>query len=153
MAPGDEGARLNVEHYFWEKKSVSSNTGLSLLCRLLTGKSPSDEIVRASASYLMKIPPRWQEPTFGVNSTVGMYYWFHASHALFQLGGPDWKTWNKSLTEALLKTQRQGACEDGSWDPIDEWGVVGGRVYSTAVAALTLEVYYRYPRVKAGVGL
>jgi hypothetical protein len=30
------------------------------------------------------------------------------------------------------------------WDPIGEWCVVGGRVYATAINALTLEIYYRY---------
>jgi hypothetical protein len=36
--------------------------------------------------------------------------------------------------------------EHGSWDPVDPWGSAGGRVYSTAINALTLEVYYRYYR-------
>jgi hypothetical protein len=32
----------------------------------------------------------------------------------------------------------------GSWDPDPVWGMHGGRVYATALAAMTLEVYYRY---------
>ena len=32
---------------------------------------------------------------------------------------------------------------------MDRWSSEGGRVYATAMAALTLEVYYRYPRVLA----
>ena len=32
----------------------------------------------------------------------------------------------------------------GSWDPDTVWGGYGGRVYTTAMAALCLEVYYRY---------
>ena len=32
----------------------------------------------------------------------------------------------------------------GSWTPDGVWGGYGGRVYSTAMAALCLEVYYRY---------
>jgi hypothetical protein len=32
----------------------------------------------------------------------------------------------------------------GSWDPDPVWGGHGGRVYSTALAAMTLEVYYRH---------
>jgi hypothetical protein len=39
----------------------------------------------------------------------------------------------------------------GSWDPDNEWGGYGGRVYSTALAAMCLEVYYRYlPVVERG---
>ncbi|RKY14435.1 MAG: hypothetical protein DRP63_08530, partial [Planctomycetota bacterium] len=44
--------------------------------------------------------------------------------------------------------QRRGGCADGSWDPVGKWGMVGGRVYSTALNALTLEIYYRYLRYK-----
>ena len=40
--------------------------------------------------------------------------------------------------------------EDGSWDPIGEWGIAGGRVYSTAIGAMTLEVYYRFRRLQSG---
>jgi hypothetical protein len=36
----------------------------------------------------------------------------------------------------------------GSWDPDDSlYGTKGGRIYATALAALTLEVYYRYLRL------
>jgi hypothetical protein len=33
---------------------------------------------------------------------------------------------------------------EGSWDPCTTWDPSGGRVYSTAMGALCLEVYYRY---------
>ena len=33
---------------------------------------------------------------------------------------------------------------DGSWVPVDVWAKIGGRVYSTALCTLSLEVYYRY---------
>jgi hypothetical protein len=76
-----------------------------------------------------------------------MYYWYYGSYALFQYGGPDWKRWNEDMKKVMLETQRQGQIdEDGSWDPVDEWGHPGGRVYSTAICAMTLEVYYRFMR-------
>ena len=40
-----------------------------------------------------------------------------------------------------------GEARHGSWDPDCAWGGVGGRVYSTAMVALCLEVYHRYPRL------
>ena len=43
--------------------------------------------------------------------------------------------------------QRVDGDAAGSWDPDGPWGMVGGRVYSTALALLTLEVQYRYSRV------
>jgi hypothetical protein len=30
---------------------------------------------------------------------------------------------------------------------MDRWGAVGGRVYATAINALTLETFYRYANV------
>jgi hypothetical protein len=57
------------------------------------------------------------------------------------------------MIKALLDSQRKGIiCEDGSWDPIDECGTAGGRVYSTALGAMTFEVYYRFTRTQQGEG-
>ena len=92
---------------------------------------------------------KWQEQKGRSLSTINMYYWYYGSYALFQYGGPDWKRWNEDMKKVLLETQRQGQIdEDGSWDPIDEWGAAGGRVYSTAICAMTLEVYYRFMRLQ-----
>ncbi len=49
--------------------------------------------------------------------------------------------------KALVGNQRRTGCEKGSWDPIEEWGPAGGRVYSTAMGTLTLTVYYRHARI------
>ena len=62
------------------------------------------------------------------------------------INGLTWKRWNESMQEALCDNQRVSGCEDGSWDPIGEWGRAGGRVYATAIGAMTLEVYYRFAR-------
>jgi hypothetical protein len=75
-----------------------------------------------------------------------LYYWYYATLALFQEDGTAWETWNKRLKEVLLKLQLgpgTGTAQ-GSWDPIDRRAQLGGRVYSTAIAILCLEVYYRY---------
>ena len=43
---------------------------------------------------------------------------------------------------------RSQRCARGSWDPAgptkDQWGDHGGRLMTTSLSALTLEVYYRY---------
>ena len=44
----------------------------------------------------------------------------------------------------LITEQRKTGPDKGSWDPKDRWGGYGGRVYSTALNALILEVYYRF---------
>ena len=37
-----------------------------------------------------------------------------------------------------------GGTDDGSWAPDGKWGGGAGRVVTTALGALSLEVYYRY---------
>ncbi len=80
-----------------------------------------------------------------------VYYWHWGSAALLLYAGdaPSWKSWNDAMKKALLPNQhpaKNGGCRQGSWDPDNErWGSEGGRVYTTAMAVLTLETYYRLP--------
>jgi hypothetical protein len=55
-----------------------------------------------------------------------------------------WNDWNYALQAALLSTQHRSGALAGSWSPATQWGNYGGRVYSTAMATLCLEVYYRF---------
>jgi len=69
---------------------------------------------------------------------------------MYQMGGRYWDQWNKAMKDAVLKSQRQqpgSTTYHGSWDPVGPWGWSGGRVYSTALGVLCLEVYFRYGRV------
>jgi hypothetical protein len=76
-----------------------------------------------------------------------MYYWYYGTLAIFQVGGEAWKAWNVAMKSAIIDNQRKDGDFKGSWDPIGPWGREGGRVYSTAVCVMCLEVYYRYSRV------
>ncbi|MHC5058455.1 MAG: hypothetical protein ACYTKD_27680 [Planctomycetota bacterium] len=72
-------------------------------------------------------------------------YW--GSLAMFQMGNERWKTWNTRVRDMLITTQREGtgdAALDGSWDPGGKAGREFGRVGTTALASMCLEVYYRY---------
>ncbi|QEG36200.1 prenyltransferase/squalene oxidase repeat-containing protein [Bythopirellula goksoeyrii] len=86
-------------------------------------------------------------------SNRNLYYWYYATLALQQnqdhspSSAKCWESWNHALTTALLTTQEN----DGSWNADTVWGGYGGRVYTTALSALCLEVYYRYkPTVETG---
>jgi hypothetical protein len=77
-----------------------------------------------------------------------MYYWYYGTFAMNQWGGKHWTSWKKAIEKALIPNQRQeNGNFKGSWDPVGPWGEEGGRVYSTAICTLILEVYYRYARV------
>jgi len=75
------------------------------------------------------------------------YYWQYATIALFQHKGQVWNQWNTTLKEVLLSRQIRTGSAAGSWDPQGQWGDRCGRVVSTAMAILSLEVYYRYPSI------
>lgn len=77
-------------------------------------------------------------------SQPDLYYLYYVSLALHQHGGPRWESWNEELHRMILPRQRQGNTEAGSWDPDTRWGGYGGRVYSTAMAILCLEIPYRH---------
>ena len=64
-------------------------------------------------------------------------------------GGPEWERWNKIVRDQVVKRQIKAGCERGSWPNDDTHGAVGGRVYTTALAIMTLEVYYRFARKDA----
>lgn len=142
MAPGDGGSYIEPEEAF---TALPTNTALALLCRDLCGDGRRD-LDAAQAAILMQHLPRWEPRPEA--SPINLCYWLHATYALFCRGGEDWRRWNEALREALVPSQRRDACARGSWDPVSDWAMVGGRVYTTAVGALTLEVYYRYPRAR-----
>lgn len=144
MRPGDNGAKLHGRppDTF---RNVPTMTAVSVLCRIFCGRKRSDKKVKQGVEILMKNLPDYNRPK---NDRVNFYYWYYGTYAMFQVGGPNWKKWNDAMKKALLETQRTGRiCQDGSWDPVGEWCIVGGRVYATAINALTLEIYYRYERV------
>jgi len=121
-----------------------TNTSVAVACRFLTGEKPSE--LQAGIELILEHPPAW--PLEGEARAVNFYYWYYGTHALFQAGGERWRRWNQAMQEALLPHQRTRGCAHGSWEPLGEWCMTGGRVYATAINALTLEIYYRYRRVR-----
>ena len=124
-----------------------SMTGVGMLARIFMGQNPKTqpEIVKG-ADLCAKLLPTWN-PNDG---SIDMYYWYYATLAMFQVGGTHWTKWNEAMKTAIVDSQRldgEYCSYKGSWEPIDPWGPDGGRVYSTAILALCLEVYYRYDKV------
>ena len=80
-----------------------------------------------------------------------LYYTYYSSLAMFQVGGEFWRLWRAMFQRQLVGEQvlarrdARGRPVRGSWDPArHRWGKSGGRVYATAMAALSLEVPFRY---------
>ena len=85
-----------------------------------------------------------------------IYYWYYASQMLHNMHDKHWAEWNSRVRDGLIRMQVGGeGCDRGSWDPTfpetDKWGSLAGRLYTTSMSLLTLEVYYRYlPLYKDG---
>jgi hypothetical protein len=112
--------------------------------RLFIQKKPST-LVQGVANVVVADLPQWKD------NAIDFYYWHFGSLHLFQLDGPEgemWTYWSPALLRAIVPHQKGAGdgCQAGSWDPsVDRWGFVGGRVYATAINALTLETSRRYP--------
>jgi hypothetical protein len=111
-------------------------TAEAAFCRQLLGAAPDEPAVREALDLIARSPPDRSHPN--------AYTWYYATLASFHAGGPQWDDWNARLQAALLPLQRHDGTFDGSWDPDPVWGGHGGRVYATALSAMTLEVYYRH---------
>ena len=77
------------------------------------------------------------------SSRPDLYYVYYATLALYQHQGPIWTAWNERLKEILPLIQNKVGAGAGSWEPSANLTAEGGRVVSTALATLSLEVYYR----------
>ena len=109
-------------------------TAVGLLCRMCLGWSHDNSHLQRGLGYLV---------TVGV-SPIDMYQNYYAAMALHHVGGPEWKSWNTQMREQLIQTQMKSGPAAGSWSVTDPHGQAAGQIYQTALAVLTLEVYYRY---------
>ncbi len=141
--PGDAGSvllRVYPDPYPFSKY-LSPMTAVGISCRIFAGEARESVPIQRGVDVLMKELPEWR-PADGKTglSKINLYYWYYATAALDEYGGQSAKTWMSVMSPVLRDHQRVGGCEDGSWDPIDEWGAAGGRVYSTALGAMTLKL-------------
>ena len=74
------------------------------------------------------------------------YAWYNCTLGVFLAGGPEWDRWNKAVRDRIVARQEKGGCQRGSWPGDGGYDSTGGKVYTTALAVLTLEVYYRFAR-------
>jgi hypothetical protein len=131
-APGDS----LLAGYQNRTPATPSMTAKNVFCRILLGETLSPKAVQEASDFIASMPPGSQERDY--------YYWYYASISLMQLQNDGWTRWNLRLRDFLLRSQRGDGEFAGSWDADGKWTDRGGRVYCTAMATLTLEVYYRY---------
>jgi hypothetical protein len=137
VASGDK--RGLARYQPWENVSPTM-TAEAWVCRQFLGTGGPGAASTEAAEYLLR-----HDSDHG---PTNMYYWYYATIALYQHGGEPWTKWNTALRDRLIGLQSTSGHQTGSWEPDSSlYGAKGGRIYSTALAALTLEVYYRYLRL------
>jgi len=117
-------------------------TAESLACRFFLELDRNQPAEQEAARYISQELPGAGKANF--------YYWYYATLGMFQLQGDSWNAWNNALKTQLLARQETNGRLAGSWGTDTEWGKHGGRIYTTAMATLCLEVYYRYLPVYGG---
>ncbi|HOM17434.1 MAG TPA: terpene cyclase/mutase family protein, partial [Thermoguttaceae bacterium] len=111
-----------------------STTAIGLLCRMYLGWRPEHPALRRGISHVDQWGP----------SSEDIYYNYYAAQLMHHWGGPEWKRWNPAMRDYLVRTQAAQGHEAGSWYFDGQHTRPGGRLFSTAAAIMTLEVYYRY---------
>ncbi len=137
----------------------SAMTAVGLLCRYyFSGWGPSNGGMAEGVEGLMKKGPK--PGTMAKPEPLGarggdIYYYYYATQVIHFNGGKEWRDWNEGplvdgkrhggMREWLVWLQVNKGNDTGSWDP--DRGTVGdrgGRLGTTCLAVLTLEVYYRH---------
>ena len=119
-------------------------TAIGLLCRMYMGWKKDTPGLQEGVEWISDEGPDLFE---GGDDASDIYYNYYATQVMKQYGGKEWTEWNNKMRDNLVNTQSTEGSKAGSWffhDPFKHSSVKGGRLYTTALACMTLEVYYRY---------
>jgi hypothetical protein len=107
-------------------------SAIGLLCRIYTTWPEQATLDRGLAKLAARGPDR-----------EAVYQNFYLSQALLLREHAAWPRWNAKNRDQLVARQERVGHETGSWSFADPDTAPGGRLGHTALAILTLEVYYR----------
>ncbi len=127
------GPNGGLASYIPNSRPSRTMTAEAMLCRLFLNTPTDHPMMQEAADHLLQeLPGRGR---------LNYYYWYYGTLGLYHLQDENWRTWNNAVTRELTRLQS----DDGSWPAANSvWGNAGGQVYTTALGAMTLEVYYRY---------
>jgi hypothetical protein len=134
------GPAKGLARYQPQDPVTPTMTAEAWVCRQFLGVGGPGPVSTEAADFLLR-----NESDRG---PTNVYYWYYATLALYQHGGEPWSRWNARIRDRIVGLQRSTGHQTGSWDPDESlYGARGGRIYCTTLAAMTLEVYYRYLRL------
>ena len=148
-------------YYCQESNGSDRLQGAAILCFQLLGEG-SDKLAKQGLQGLadkMKsgaLKVSWtvegkQKPAEAAHENE-MYGWYYQTQAMFHGGQTLWRPWNKMFTAEFVKNQKVigEKREQGYWEcprrnaAVYDKAVNYDKWYTTALAALSLQVYYRY---------
>ncbi|MDQ7780005.1 MAG: hypothetical protein RDV41_09895, partial [Planctomycetota bacterium] len=144
---------LDKNPYCW---GGYDSTATGIWCHLLLGTPADDDFIRGARAFLEPALPTWRSfhqidaridwnnrtiPGVG-GAIANHWYWMFGALAFRSLDCG--REWLDTLDAILLKHQRIGGMNGGSWDPVGLWAVGGGRTYSTAFSISALQAGYAY---------
>lgn len=130
------GTHKGLAAYRPVERVSTTMTAEALVCRHFLYGEVDEKTANEASSYVLKTPPS--------KDKVNYYYWYYGTLAMFQTGGESWQKWNNQIAPILVGSQIRSGENQGAWPANGMWAGYGGSVYSTAMATLSLEVYYRY---------
>ncbi len=114
-------------------------TAAGLLCRMFTEWKKSNEALLSGAKRLAKGGP-----------SKDMYTSYYATQVLYHVKQQlprEWDEWQKKMSDMLINAQITAGHQAGSYYEGFNSGHaphVGGRIYVTSMATMTLEVYFKH---------
>jgi hypothetical protein len=114
---------------------TTARNAIGLLCRLELGATFQSDVERDALRLVAREGP-----------SNDLYHDFFAAQLLYRARADDWKEWNDKMISMLLTNQVKKGHEAGSWFVGVDGGHAAdsaGRLYTTSMATLILEVYYR----------
>lgn len=134
----ERGARYSYQPTRLREGQELTTTSVGLLSRMYLGWPKEQPGLRKGVELLTREGPSM------LGRSSNMYYNYYATQIMHQYGGEPWELWNSKMRDFLVRTQGQEGHEAGSWYFDGGQAHAGGRLYVTAVAIMTLEVYYRH---------
>ncbi|MEX2141630.1 MAG: hypothetical protein WD894_20360 [Pirellulales bacterium] len=131
----DDGAAYR--YMIGRPQQSSATTAIGLLCRMYLGWKKERPGLQRGVEQLSKRGP-------STGKQADMYYNYYATQVMRHWEGEEWEKWNEVMRDFLIESQAKKGAETGSWHFDENHGNIGGRLYTTSMATMTLEVYYRH---------
>ena len=125
-------ARGGEAYGYLGSQPQACTSAIGLFCRLHTAWEDRQRLDRGLAVLARPGP-----------APEAIYLNFYLAQALLQADHAAWPRWNARNRDLLVAGQAAFGHEQGSWFFTDRETAPGGRLAHTALALLTLEVYYR----------